>query len=155
MKRISRKINVSFGVLIALLLFSQGLSMVELRRLERHNRELFEQMEAENLEYHSALEANGVVVDIPTAHPDIDTHIEIRRTIMPGVIALMVAIVVVLIFWFMVGYYYVRPTLMIQRKLHDYLRHNIPFNVPMAGRDEIVWLKDDIETLISLLKNKG
>ncbi len=77
-----------------------------------------------------------------------------RSMLMPGAITLIVTVSIVIVFWFLINYYYVRPTLRIQRRLQDYLRHNIPFNPPVEGHDEISRLKENIETLISMLKSK-
>lgn len=76
------------------------------------------------------------------------------RAIMPGIISLVAAIVIVLMFMFLIELYYTRPILKIQRGLQDYLRHNIPFNVTVEGHDELYKLKENIEALILALKTK-
>lgn len=76
------------------------------------------------------------------------------RAIMPGIITLVVSIIIVLVFMFLLELYYIRPIIKIQKGLHDYLRHNVPFNVPVEGRDEIYKLKESIEALIVALKTK-
>lgn len=135
-------------MLVALLLFSQGLYMSELRSLEEHNQRIFERMEAEHSELRELLPAEQMA-RFETRQ---DFEIELRRTLMPGVIALMVTVVIVLTFWFMVNYYYLRPTLTIQQRLHNFLRHNVPFNGPPAARDEIARLRDNVATLISMIR---
>lgn len=76
------------------------------------------------------------------------------RAITPGIISLMVAIVMLFMFAFLIDLYYTGPTVRITRGLRDYTTHNIPFNVKMEGRDEIQKLREYIETLISMYKNK-
>ena len=44
--------------------------------------------------------------------------------------------------------------LKITEGLHNYLNSKIPFKITMEGRDEVHKLKEYIEALIGLLKNK-
>lgn len=76
------------------------------------------------------------------------------RAIMPGIITLVVAIIIVLVFMFMIDFYYTRPVVKIQKALDNYLKHNIPFKVKSEGSDEIAALRDSIEGLVSALKTK-
>lgn len=166
---LSKKINTGFLVLIVLLLFSQGLSLVEVARVgrldQRHMTEVFDDNAALRRELKKEALTQGVPLDSAAVRfpalesnvhrPDADDQLqEMWRALTPGTIALLVSIIIVLIFWFMVNHYYVRPTLMIQRRLHDFLRHNIPFGVTTEGHDEVARLRENIETLISMLKNR-
>ena len=54
----------------------------------------------------------------------------------------------------MIDRYYVTPVLKITEGLRNYLNSKIPFKVTMEGRDEVYKLKEYIETMIGLLKNK-
>lgn len=76
------------------------------------------------------------------------------RAIMPGIITLVVAIVIALIFMFMIDFYYTRPIVKLQKGLDGYLRHNVPFRVRTGGSDEVGRLEDSIEALVSVKKNK-
>lgn len=76
------------------------------------------------------------------------------RAIMPGVITLGVAIIVVLVFMFMIDFYYTRPVVRIQRGLDNSLRHNIPFKVKTEGNDEVAALGDSVEKVMSVLRKK-
>ncbi len=76
------------------------------------------------------------------------------RAIMPGVIALAIAILIILVFFFMIDVYFIRPVLKITQGLHNFLTARVPFNVTMEGRDEVRTLKEYIEELISQLKSK-
>lgn len=71
------------------------------------------------------------------------------RAIMPGVITLVVAIIIVLVFMFLIDFYYTRPVVKIQKGLEGYLRQNIPYRVKTEGSDEITALGDSIEGLVS------
>ncbi|MCD8174062.1 MAG: hypothetical protein LUD76_11540 [Alistipes sp.] len=71
------------------------------------------------------------------------------RAMMPGVITLCVAIVIVLVFAYLLDLYYTRPLMGINKGLRGYITHRIPFNVKMEGRDEIYAIKEGISTLIN------
>lgn len=76
------------------------------------------------------------------------------RATMPGIIALAIAIIIIVMFAYLIDLYYVTPVLKITEGVRNYLNSKIPFKVTMEGRDEVYKLKEYIETLIGLLKNK-
>ncbi len=76
------------------------------------------------------------------------------RAISPSIITLGVVILIVLMFFFLIDLYYIRPVLKITKGLDDYLSQKIPFNVKMEGKDEVFKLKEQIESLILIIKNK-
>ena len=76
------------------------------------------------------------------------------RAIMPGVITLVVAIIIVLVFMFMIDFYFTRPVVRIQRGLENSLRHNIPFKIKTEGNDEVAALGDSVEKVMSILRKK-
>ena len=76
------------------------------------------------------------------------------RAIMPGIIALVIAIVIILTFFYLLDVYYTQPVLKITQGLHNYIHAKVPFNGSFEGRDEIFNLKEYIETLIDQLKNR-
>ena len=69
------------------------------------------------------------------------------RATMPGFIALVIAIVIVLIF-----YYFITPVLKIDSALKAYLDSKMPFKVTIEGKDEVYRLKERIESLIDQSK---
>ena len=71
------------------------------------------------------------------------------RAITPSIITLSVAILIVLMFYFLLDFYYTQPILKISKGLQDYLTSKIPFNVKTEGHDEISQLKDSVESLIT------
>ncbi len=75
------------------------------------------------------------------------------RAIMPGVIALGIAILLILMFFYFVDTYYIRPVLRINQALGLFLRSKVPFKVTMEGRDEVYQLKENVETLVEQAKN--
>lgn len=76
------------------------------------------------------------------------------RAITPGIITLFIAILMVLMFAFLIDLYYTQPIIKTGKGLKRYLNNNIPFKVEMEGRDEIFELKEDIESLIRLKKQE-
>ncbi len=78
----------------------------------------------------------------------------VYRAIMPGIIALGIAIVIIVMFYALINIYILRPILRITRGLGNYLNSKIPFNVKMEGMDELSQLKDYIDELMLALKKK-
>lgn len=90
------------------------------------------------------------VMDTKTAQLESNAY----RATMPGIIALAIAIIIIVMFSYLIDLYYVTPVLKITEGLRNYLNSKIPFKVTMEGRDEVYKLKEYIETMIGLLKNK-
>ncbi len=76
------------------------------------------------------------------------------RTITPSILTLLVAILVVLMLYFFVDIYYIKPVLKINRGLEQFLASRVPFNPQIEGNNEITALRDKIERLTELQKNK-
>lgn len=76
------------------------------------------------------------------------------RAIMPGVITLCVAILIVIVFAFLVNIYYIKPILRITKGLDSFLQHKFPYNVEVEGSDEIARLNGQLEELVALAKNR-
>lgn len=76
------------------------------------------------------------------------------RAIMPGILTLLVAIIMILIFAYLLDFYYTRPILGVSKGLRNYMDNKAPFVVKLEGRDEISSLKENIEDLINDCKNK-
>ena len=74
------------------------------------------------------------------------------KATMPGFIALVIAIVIVLIFYYFVNLYYITPVLKIDSALKAYLDSKMPFKVTIEGKDEVYRLKERIESLIDQSK---
>lgn len=77
-----------------------------------------------------------------------------NRAIMPGIIALSVAILIILMFFYFIDTYYLTPILRINRGLQNSLRSRIPFDVNMEGRDEVYQLRENIKALTEQLRSK-
>lgn len=89
------------------------------------------------------------VMDAKTAQLESNAY----RATMPGIIALAIAIIIIVMFSYLIDLYYVTPVLKITEGLRNYLNSKIPFKVTMEGVMRCINSKY-IETMIGLLKNK-
>ena len=76
------------------------------------------------------------------------------RATMPGFIALLIGILIVVVFFYFINLYYISPVLKITDALKNYLNSKIPFKVNVEGRDEMFRLKESSEKLIDQQKSK-
>ncbi len=74
------------------------------------------------------------------------------RSITPVFISLLVMIAIVLMLYFFVLVYGVRPIVRINRSLSDYLAFKLPFKVKAELIDELRELSDNIENLVNISK---
>lgn len=75
------------------------------------------------------------------------------RSVTPVLISLLVMIAVVLMFYFFVYIYGVRPIVRINRALADYMAFKLPYKVKAELIDEFKQLSDNIENLINISKS--
>ncbi len=76
------------------------------------------------------------------------------RAITPGILALSVGIVILLMFLFLIDVYFSRPINAINRSLKGYVAQRIPFNVKDECSGEVAELRDGIDDLIALYKSR-
>lgn len=76
------------------------------------------------------------------------------RSVAPVFISLIVMIAIVLMFYYFISVYCVRPMKKINRALSDYLSFRLPFNVKGELIDEFKELSDNIEILIGMSKQQ-
>jgi hypothetical protein len=74
------------------------------------------------------------------------------RAVMPVLISLVVMIAIVLMLYYFITIYCVNPILALRKSLADWLVFKLPFNPKSECRDELLELKEDIETLINQSK---
>lgn len=77
------------------------------------------------------------------------------RSVTPIFISLIVMILTVLMFYFFMRTYCVKPIEKIDKALSDYLSFRLPFNVKSNLIDEYKSLNDNIETLINISKQNN
>lgn len=71
------------------------------------------------------------------------------RAVTPVLIALAVMIAIVLMFYYFMTIYCVNPILGMNKSLGDYLSFKLPFAVKAECKDEVLELKEKIDTLIT------
>ena len=74
------------------------------------------------------------------------------RSVTPIFISLIVMIAIVLMFFYFVNVYCVRPIVRINKALGDYLTFKLPFRVKVELLDELKELDDNIEMLVNISK---
>ena len=74
------------------------------------------------------------------------------RAVMPVLISLVVMIAFVLMLYYFITIYCVNPVLSLRKSLADWLAFRLPFAPKSECRDELLELKEDIETLINQSK---
>lgn len=76
------------------------------------------------------------------------------RAVTPVLISLAVMIAIVLMLYYFMSIYCVNPILRMNKGLGDFLTFRIPFVVKGELKDEVLTLKERIDTLISMAKQK-
>ena len=74
------------------------------------------------------------------------------RAVTPVLISLLVMIAIVLMLYYFVSAYLVRPVLAMNKSLGDYLRFGLPFRIKAEVKDEVAELKDRIDDVIQLAR---
>ena len=75
-----------------------------------------------------------------------------NRAVTPVLISLLVMIAIVLMLYYFVSAYLVRPVLAMNKSLGDYLRFGLPFRIKAEVKDEVAELKDRIDDVIQLAR---
>ncbi|CDN32165.1 hypothetical ATPase-like protein [Mucinivorans hirudinis] len=70
------------------------------------------------------------------------------RATMVAIIALMAGLILIVLFYYMINSYLVKPILLVQNALSRYLKVGLAFDVSLTANDEISELRDDISRLI-------
>lgn len=76
------------------------------------------------------------------------------RAVTPVLISLLVMIAVLLMFYYFMTIYCVNPIVRMNRSLGEYLSFRVPFAVKEECKDELLELKEKIETLIVQARHK-
>lgn len=74
------------------------------------------------------------------------------RAVAPVLISLLVMIAIVLMLYYFMSVYCVNPIVKMSKGLGDHLSFRVPFVVKAECRDEVLELKEKIETLIAISK---
>ena len=71
------------------------------------------------------------------------------RSVTPVFISLVVMIVILLLFYYFIMIYTVRPIIEMNKRLGDYIRYKLPFDVKAECQDEMRELKEKIESMVN------
>ncbi len=77
-----------------------------------------------------------------------------NRAIMPGIVAIIAALVFTFLFNFFVNYYFVSPVTKITESVKKFLDRKIPFDVQVETRDEIYDLAESISRLCNITRRE-
>lgn len=77
---------------------------------------------------------------------------DVYKTITPSVLTLLVAVLILLLFYFFIDTYYTKPVKRISRSLDAYVKNKVPYQVKLDEHNELSQLNDDIVELINNLK---
>lgn len=75
------------------------------------------------------------------------------RSIMPGVVAVSVGIVLVFLFNYFISFYFIRPILLISKGINNYLQYRKSYNVQIDNDDELSELSSNVKELIDTNKS--
>lgn len=76
------------------------------------------------------------------------------RAVTPVLISLVVMIAILLMFYYFMTIYCVKPIVKINKSLGDFLSFRLPFNVKAECKDEVLELKERIDTLTTQLRQQ-
>lgn len=77
-----------------------------------------------------------------------------NRAVMPGLIAIIAALVFTLIFNYFVNYYMVSPIIRITDRIKKFIVNKTPYDVSIDSHDEISRLSESISQLCSFVSNR-
>ena len=77
-----------------------------------------------------------------------------NRATMPGVVAIISALVFALMFNFFVEHYFVKPVILISKNIKEFLENKRSFNIKLEAKDEISDLSESISKLCTLVKDR-
>ena len=70
------------------------------------------------------------------------------RSIMPGVVTVMIGIIMVFLFNYFINFYFVNPLLRISEGISDYILRKKSYNVLVENDDELKVLNDNVKELV-------
>ena len=78
----------------------------------------------------------------------------IYKTITPSVLTLLVAVLILLLFYFFIDTYYTKPVRKISRSLDNFLKNRVPYQVKIEEKSELSSLNDNIIEIIGHIKKQ-
>lgn len=78
----------------------------------------------------------------------------IYKTITPSVLTLLIAVLILMLFYFFIDTYYTKPVRKISRSLDNYIQHKVPYQVKIEEKSELSSLNDNIIEIIGHIKKQ-
>lgn len=75
------------------------------------------------------------------------------RSIMPGVVAVAIGVVLVFLFNYFINFYFISPVLAISKGINDYLQNRKSYTVKVNNDDELSELNENVKELVDTNKN--
>ena len=169
-----KRVTVGFLSIVCLLFFSGMVSFVELSHLSRDTGEILkanmrnielakEMLDAAHEQYNDEYVAlygrltSAIKNYMTSTQSSLAPRAEqmkknAYRAVTPVLISLAVMIAIVLMLYYFMSVYCVNPILRMNKGLGDYLSFRVPFVVKADCKDEMLELKEKIETLITISK---
>jgi HAMP domain-containing protein len=72
-----------------------------------------------------------------------------HRAVMPGIVAILSALIFTVIFNYMIHYYVVSPIIKLSERIDQFLNKRTPFEINVESRDELWRLANSIRVLTS------
>ncbi len=163
------KINLGFAVLFLLLLLSGAISVFELTRNSvseasaKHGGNTALSHQLQNMEQHIS---DGMTELSAERYEEVRWHLaqadslaaalhdnalrveESRyRSVVPGIIAILAGLVLILLFSYFINYFFVNPLVKITQAVNNTVEFGSPFKVNVDSNDEIGELKEAISRL--------
>jgi len=80
---------------------------------------------------------------------------EANRAIMPGVVAIISALIFTLLFNYFINFYFVNPIIRINRSIKEAMANKGKFDVEIDTKDEITELAESVRTLFNSIKTQA
>lgn len=71
------------------------------------------------------------------------------KTVTPSVLTLLVAVIIIALFYFFIDIYYTKPVRRISNSLEGYMKNRVPYTLKIEDKSELSSLNDNIKELIS------
>ena len=71
------------------------------------------------------------------------------KTVTPSVLTLLVAVIIIALFYFFIDIYYTKPVRRISNSLEGYVKNKVPYTLKIEDKSELSSLNDNIKELIN------
>ena len=112
----------------------------------------FNKVHNDFLEVKTSLERLMTLNDQTMYNTASDLKSKAHRAVMPGIVAILSALIFTVIFNYIINYYMVSPIIALAEGIDKFLKYRIPFEVNIESKDELRHLANSIRELSSKVK---